>query len=1303
LVQASGLALTGVEYGIEMSRAIPWSIKGVDTDAREAARDAALREGMTLGQWLKHAIETHAAERGLDAFCLDDDERAAAIKARLARIADHAPARPSNVAPSWTNASPPSTPQSPNRVNEMLRNLSIRLGENASPAARPAIEMTIQDDDASRLLATRRTTSASIQPRETAAPLQIDRKVELQEALRAARALYAARPAREPMRQEMHKEAPNHIEVRQDDASQDAYPFAPPARPARGGTAEQAQEAPRSRVNRPAEITPPSPDASLRQDLDRLSSSVASLQPRRSPPRTVEPLRREMPQDSSLRDVSRMSAAAPETRLEPADPVAQSPLINIERHLQSLTSKVETLREATTNSNTLEALQSRAKGIQERIEDIAARPDNAAKIERQLDLLGSRIDALAASTPSLADANELARGLTEIRAILSKAPNQGLLEGLDRKVEQLARKLENALTAADPAPQFDDLARRIDNVHRKLDTNASLLAKVDTSALEKMMQELASKFAQPAPKFDIPAPNLAPVESEIRRLANKMDAVASRPENPVLEGLRRDIASLSARVDMVSANAQSAAAMASQASAETLEALRKEMAGFSARLDAMTASAPEVSVLDGLQTQIALLVDRIETLTRRDPPGVHALENRIVQLADKMDSMSSPSREGLMMVQLQAEIGRLARQIDSAPDDVGAPVHALLEQVRSYLARIPQQGALTGAPAREAAVANSMSDLFQQIQDLRSATADAADLAARTSAREALESKAQEVAQNPDADEAVKRELQDLRAQQERADRRTTQVLSAVHETMERLVGRLSSLESEICEVRPEPVAPVKAGEGAAHREPAARTQQPPRQDRQDTAPPEIRPEPRQGARQDPKRESQQQAHKEPAPEGIAPTPQVAKPVEPQPRQPRTQSAGAALLNRASFIAAARRASHASEDPTKATAVSRLENLFSQMSGRGAEPSPEPGPQPQARSQGQPKAPEGPLGALRKAISARRKPMLIALAGLIVVLASLQALRSRSGAEQPVAAAESVGPSITSAAPLAPPVETAATAAPEAAPTPVPSSPIIAAPDAPAAQGFTAPLQANGFDTTPIGSTPAQTQQLADAAAKGNPAAQFEMGVRLAEGRGVNTDHSAALQWFEKSAQQNLAPAQFRLAAMLERGLGADKNLKRAADLYAKAAAQGHVRAMHNLGVLHAEGLDGKPDYLTAATWFRKAAEYGVGDSQYNLAILYARGMGVEKNLPTAWAWFTAAAALGDKDAALKRDEITQRLNGAQMTAAKALGDAYRPRTSDPAINQVTTPPGGWETLSVATPPKPAAASTPSKAKVSKL
>ena len=228
-----------------------------------------------------------------------------------------------------------------------------------------------------------------------------------------------------------------------------------------------------------------------------------------------------------------------------------------------------------------------------------------------------------------------------------------------------------------------------------------------------------------------------------------------------------------------------------------------------------------------------------------------------------------------------------------------------------------------------------------------------------------------------------------------------------------------------------------------------------------------------------------------------------------------------------------------------------------------------------------------------------------------------------------------------------------------------------------------------------------QGQSLADAAGNGLASAQYEMGVRLADGRGMAQDSQAARQWLELAAKQNLPPAQYRLGAMLERGIGGAKDVKRAQDLYAKAAAQGHVRAMHNMGVLSAEGADGKPDYAAAATWFRKAADFGLRDSQYNLAILYARGMGVEKNLPVSWAWFTAATAQGDIDSAQKREEIAARLTPTQMAAAKAMVEAYRARTPDPASNEVATPPGGWDTLSVTNTPK--ASAPPQKAKVSKL
>src|SRR5262245_40144774 len=45
-----------------MKPGIPWSVKGIDDEAREAAKHAARRSGMTLGEWLNTVIHEQADE-----------------------------------------------------------------------------------------------------------------------------------------------------------------------------------------------------------------------------------------------------------------------------------------------------------------------------------------------------------------------------------------------------------------------------------------------------------------------------------------------------------------------------------------------------------------------------------------------------------------------------------------------------------------------------------------------------------------------------------------------------------------------------------------------------------------------------------------------------------------------------------------------------------------------------------------------------------------------------------------------------------------------------------------------------------------------------------------------------------------------------------------------------------------------------------------------------------------------------------------------------------------------------------------
>src|SRR5690606_5077727 len=80
---------------------------------------------------------------------------------------------------------------------------------------------------------------------------------------------------------------------------------------------------------------------------------------------------------------------------------------------------------------------------------------------------------------------------------------------------------------------------------------------------------------------------------------------------------------------------------------------------------------------------------------------------------------------------------------------------------------------------------------------------------------------------------------------------------------------------------------------------------------------------------------------------------------------------------------------------------------------------------------------------------------------------------------------------------------------------------------------------------------------LRNAASKGKPAAEYEVGIRQIEGRGVPQNTDAGLRWLERAAESGLAPAHFRIAGLHEKGIGVKKNLAVARRHYIAAAEGG--------------------------------------------------------------------------------------------------------------------------------------------------
>ncbi|MEQ1817170.1 MAG: hypothetical protein ABL871_01070 [Terricaulis sp.] len=262
----------------------------------------------------------------------------------------------------------------------------------------------------------------------------------------------------------------------------------------------------------------------------------------------------------------------------------------------------------------------------------------------------------------------------------------------------------------------------------------------------------------------------------------------------------------------------------------------------------------------------------------------------------------------------------------------------------------------------------------------------------------------------------------------------------------------------------------------------------------------------------------------------------------------------------------------------------------------------------------------------------------------------------------------------TDAAPAPLPV-TGTTPLTEAAPDPFAEAPAEGvAPDAavpvegaaPPAAATPTPLAQN-TTTQPVvaGPLPARNVSLEQAAQSGDLTAQYELALqRISGGRAAE-----GVTMLRRAADRGFAMAQYRLAKLYERGEGVPADLTIARQWTERAAGAGNRRAMHDLGVYFARGEGAPLDEAAAFRWFRQAAELGVADSQYNLGVLYQQGRGVNASASEALFWFMVAARQGDQDAGARATALEAQLAPQQVEQARARAQAFRPRASSAVAN----------------------------------
>ncbi len=858
-------------------------------------------------------------------------------------------------------------------------------------------------------------------------------------------------------------------------------------------------------------------------------------------------------------------------------------------------------------------------------------PVDLSGIERQLNNLTSQMEALR--RPDHLDQSIAAfrDELAEIRRSLTEALPRQAIDSLETEIRALGQKIERSRETVGDQETLGGIERALNEIY---------------SAVRTLT----------------PAEQLQGYDSAIQALSSKIDLlVRANPDSNIVQQLEDAIGALR----NIAANV---------ASNDAIAHMSDHIRALGEKVDHLAQSGGS-DMLAALEQRIALLTAAMEGRPVAPAADSSHLEGAIRALSERFDRLSVGSDSGAM-AHVEQRIAYLLERIEGSQSSNG------------NLGRIEQ----------------GLSDILRQLEHQRSSFASAS---------------------GGDADaqglvDTIKRELSDVRNNQSATERRTQDTLEALHSTLSHVVDRLAMIEGDLRRVQsaPEPRAiaqPAPYAPAAAIRPELANPVLPPQMS--DVRIPTTAAPPAAMFRDEdaaPVPLWQQIAQRQPIDPNLPPD----FPLEPGGARNRAEAIAASDIGlghdaappaegsgQSNFIAAARRAAQAAaaatnEKPSRVTALTEAaRNAAAKATARVTA--------------------AGTEATDTSAKPSRVRSILVGLSVVVIVIGAFKiALTFLDGGDHPPAQTIEKSAAPTSIMPL------------PAAPAPAPkaeipaSVPLLTSPTAVERHSFVAPANAAPMPMPTSESRPAEVTgsvmlpsaavaapapipastdvaalspvndkvpdavagpMLRAAAAKGDPAAAYEIGSRYAEGRGTQVNYEEAIKWYGRSADKGVVLAMFRLGTLLEKGLGTKKDPEAARRYYLQAAEQGNAKAMHNLAVLDADGGGKGPNYKAAATWFKKAAERGVADSQYNLGILYARGIGLEQNLAESFKWFSLAATQGDADAGRKRDDIAKRLDQQSLAAAKLAIQTFTPERQPSDAISVSAPNGGWDA-----PPAPA-------------
>ena len=477
-----------------MKFGVPWSVKGIRPEARETAREAARRSGMSLGDWLNSVILHQAEQDGIDAGASgqNDDETYGAdlssvherlddISRRIDRAAQTGPAA---YAPRHARAEPDQLAELINRLDRKLDHFAA-MTRPPAPLTPPALP--------------------AMQPR-------VPSPAHLPPALDLAVAEISAR-----------QRALNGQLPRQSAAHPSAQTSAPPPQP--------------SQPAMPAIVAAPRPPLPA-QDLSGLEQQLRTITSQ------IETLRTPGVEDAinALRDelagiAHTLTEAMPKRALDA-----------IERQIAGLAQRIAEGRQAGVDGSALAGIEQGLAEIRDALHHLTP-AENLVGFNDAVNGLARKIDMIVAQQDP-ATMQQLEHAVGTLRDISTHVASNEMVGHLAAEVQRLSQSVEQIALASGGGDALAHLEQRINALSDALADRAQSGTLVPPQ-LETLVHSLSDKIEQvQLSRGDNAA--VGHLEDRIAALVQKLDASDSRLGH--LEAIERGLADLLVHIEDIKAS-----------------------------------------------------------------------------------------------------------------------------------------------------------------------------------------------------------------------------------------------------------------------------------------------------------------------------------------------------------------------------------------------------------------------------------------------------------------------------------------------------------------------------------------------------------------------------------------------------------------------------------------------------------------------------------------------------------------------------------------------------------------------------